>query len=82
MIMKEKYDFHFSYELIGSGKKHLITRKKNSNTGYDFDYNLIIDTLENSYRYVAKNVNELLDWRLMKHVKTVDLSVRKIQHLY
>ena len=26
-IMKEKYDFHFSYELIGSGKKHLITRK-------------------------------------------------------
>jgi len=58
-IMKEKYDFHFSYELIGSGKKHLITRKKNSNTGYDFDYNLIIDPLENGYRYVAKNVNEL-----------------------
>ena len=59
-IMKEKYDFHFSYELIGSGKKHLITRKKNSKTGYDFDYNLIIDTLENGYRYVAKNVNELV----------------------
>ena len=58
-IMKEKYDFHFSYELIGSGKKHLITRKKNSNTGYDFDYNLIIDPLENGYRYVAKKVNEL-----------------------
>lgn len=58
-IMKEKYDFHFSYELIGSSKNHLITRKKNSNTGYDFDYNLIIDTLENGYRYVAKNVNEL-----------------------
>ena len=34
----------FQYSLIGSGKNHLITRIKNGNSGYDFDYNLIVNS--------------------------------------
>lgn len=41
-IMKTKYNTTFQYELIGSGAKHLVTRIKNGNRGYDFDYNLIL----------------------------------------
>ena len=40
--MREHYGTKFQYQLIGSGKRHLITRVVNGNGGYDFDYNLII----------------------------------------
>ena len=40
--MREHYETKFQYQLIGSGKRHLITRVVNGNGGYDFDYNLII----------------------------------------
>ena len=40
--IREHYETKFQYQLIGSGKRHLITRVVNGNGGYDFDYNLII----------------------------------------
>lgn len=40
--MREKYNLPFRFQLIGSGKRHLITRISGGNRGYDFDYNLII----------------------------------------
>ena len=43
-IMKTYENISFYYELIGSGKRHLITRLKKGNTGFDFDYNLVIET--------------------------------------
>lgn len=36
-------DLTFQFHLVGSGKKHLITRIKGGNTGYDFDYNLVLN---------------------------------------
>jgi len=39
-------EFTFQYKLIGSGQRHLITRVEDGNKGYDFDYNLIIQTPE------------------------------------
>jgi hypothetical protein len=30
----------FTFKLVGSGGKHLVTRVVNGNTGFDFDYNL------------------------------------------
>lgn len=36
-------EFTFQYQLIGSGGRHLITRIKGGNQGYDFDYNLILN---------------------------------------
>jgi hypothetical protein len=41
-IMKSRYDTTFQFRLIGSGNRHLVTRLKNGNAGYDFDYNLIL----------------------------------------
>ena len=57
-FMKEKYDTTFQYRLIGSGKRHLITRVKGGNGGYDFDYNLILQAPEKGYCYKAKVVKE------------------------
>lgn len=41
-IMKQKYNTTFQYKLIGSAGRHLVTKIKNGNKGYDFDYNLIL----------------------------------------
>lgn len=41
-IMKKKYNTTFQYKLIGSAGRHLVTKIKNGNKGYDFDYNLIL----------------------------------------
>ena len=38
-----KHDFTFQFRLVGSGNKHLITRVKGGNKGFDFDYNLILN---------------------------------------
>lgn len=57
-IMEEKYETPFYYELIGSGRKNLITRIKDGNKGYDFDYNLVIPHPGEGYKYLANVVNE------------------------
>lgn len=52
-ILKEKYNITFQYKLIGSGRRHLITRVKGGNKGFDLDYNLILqryDCSENKLR--------------------------------
>ena len=43
IILKKKTGITFQFELIGSGSKHLITRVKGGNKGFDFDYNIIIN---------------------------------------
>ncbi len=57
-FMREKYDTTFQYRLIGSGKRHLITRVKGGNGGYDFDYNLILPDPGDGYHYIAKVIKE------------------------
>lgn len=61
-IMIEKYDTDFEYQLIGSGNRHLITRVKGGNKGYDFDYNLILPTLDDDWKYTPKAIaNQFMD---------------------
>ena len=43
ILRKEDRDMTFQFRLVGSGGRHLITRDKGGNKGYDFDYNLIIN---------------------------------------
>lgn len=57
-VMREKYDTTFQYRLIGSGKKHLITRIKGGNAGFDFDYNLVLQAPESGYVYRADVVKQ------------------------
>ena len=42
-LKKQDRDLTFQFRLIGSGSRHLITRIKGGNAGYDFDYNLILN---------------------------------------
>lgn len=56
--MRKKYGLKFQFQLIGSGQKHLITRIKGGNRGYDFDYNLIIPPPEEGYRYKANIIKQ------------------------
>lgn len=49
-----KKKFPFSFQLVGSGKRHLVTRIKGGNKGFDLDYNLILD--DDCYDYDAKEV--------------------------
>lgn len=32
----------FQYKIIGSGSKNLVTRVVNGNSGFDFDYNFVV----------------------------------------
>lgn len=51
--MREKYSLTFLFQLIGSARRHLVTRIRGGNSGYDFDYNLIISHPGNGYYYIA-----------------------------
>ena len=46
----------FQYYLVGSAsnKRHLVTRLKNGNKGFDLDYNLIIQKIANEYNKEEK----------------------------
>lgn len=44
ILKKEDSDMTFQFRLIGSGGRHLITRIKGGNNGYDFDYNLVMNS--------------------------------------
>lgn len=56
--MRKNYKLTFQFHLIGSGKNHLITRIKGGNSGYDFDYNLILSPPSNGCHYNAKNIKQ------------------------
>ncbi len=47
--MRKTYGLTFQFQLIGSGKRHLVTRIRGGNSGYDFDYNLIIQRWGDMY---------------------------------
>ena len=53
--MRKKYGLIFRFQLIGSGRRHLVTRIRGGNRGYDFDYNLIIPHPGKGYYYEASN---------------------------
>lgn len=56
--MRKRYGLTFQFRLIGSGQRHLITRIKGGNSGYDFDYNLILSPPDDGYRYIAKVIKQ------------------------
>ena len=58
VLMRKKYGLTFPFHLIGSGQRHLITRIKGGNRGYDFDYNLILSPPGDGYYYIAKVIKQ------------------------
>ena len=63
-ILRRDSGITFRFELIGSGSKHLITRIKNGNKGFDFDYNLIVNYDNGDMwkaDYARKEITKALD---------------------
>ena len=60
-LRKEKL-LTFQYNLIGSAsnKRHLVTRIKNGNQGFDLDYNIVINKLLKNGKNNAKWIKETL----------------------
>lgn len=58
VYMRKNYGLTFQFRLIGSGQRHLITRIKGGNKGYDFDYNLILSPPDDGDRYIAKVIKD------------------------
>lgn len=56
--LHKNYGVKFQFHLIGSGKRHLIAKIKGGNSGYDFDYNLILSPPNNGIPYNAKNIKQ------------------------
>lgn len=56
--MRKTFDMSFQFQLIGSGNRHLITRIRGGNRGYDFDYNLILPPPGNGYVYKADVIKQ------------------------
>lgn len=54
-IMQREYDLPgVRYRLIGSGDRHLVTRIKGGNKGFDLDYNIILPPLKEGWSYKPK----------------------------
>lgn len=51
--MRTNYKLTFQHKLIGSGNRHLVTREKGGNKGFDFDYNFIIPHPGEDYYWKA-----------------------------
>ena len=79
--MRKNYGLTFQFHLIGSGKRHLVTRIKGGNNGYDFDYNLILSPPGNGYRYDAKIIKQNFMTALKQLCKEQNTHFQRIQHL-
>ena len=56
--MRKNYGLTFQFHLIGSGRKHLVTRIIGGNKGFDFDYNLVIPHPGNGNYYKADIIKQ------------------------
>lgn len=62
-------EFTFQFKLVGSGSRHLITRVENGNTGYDFDYNLILNNPDQNSRWEPSYAKRLIMDAFQKALK-------------
>lgn len=69
-------EFTFQFKLVGSGGKHLITRKINGNKGFDFDYNIILNHRKSNegYYWKPKYAKETLINAFREVVKDTEYS--------
>ena len=50
--------FTFQYHFVGSSKRKMITRDRNSNTGFDFDVNIEVNDYDENYS--AEEIRSIL----------------------
>lgn len=67
-------DFTFKYKFVGSSERKMITRDRNSNTGFDFDVNIEVNDPDENYS--ATEIRNILRKGLDK------VTHSKITHSY
>lgn len=87
----------FQYDLIGSGRRRMVTIREGSNKGYDFDYNIklqyvpkdatpkeIKDMIRNAFRQVMKGsgYKDPEDSSSVLTIKMVDTKKSSIKHSF
>lgn len=65
--------FTFQYHLLGSSKRNMITRDRNSNKGYDFDVNIEVNDPDE--KYSAEEIREILHKALNKITNPYGYSI-------
>ena len=75
--MRQNYGLTFQFHLIGSGKRHLITKIEGGNNGFDFDYNLILSPPGDGYRYNAKTIKQIFMTALKTALRGTEYSFPK-----
>lgn len=65
--------FTFQYHFVGSSKQNMITRDRNSNTGFDFDVNIEVNDPDEEYS--AKEIRNILRKGLDKNTNPYGYSI-------
>ncbi len=55
-----KKEFTFQFKLVGSGSRHLVTRIKGGNGGFDLDYNLTLNNPDETHYWKAQFARETI----------------------
>lgn len=66
-------DFTFQYHFVGSSKRKMITRDRNSNIGFDFDVNIEVNDFDE--KYSAEEIRKILREGLDKVNKPYGYSI-------
>ena len=66
-------EFTFQYHFVGSSKRKMITRERNSNTGFDFDVNIEVNDPDENYS--AEEIRNILHKGLDRVINPYGYSI-------
>ena len=66
-------EFTFQYHIVGSSKRKMITRDRNSNTGFDFDVNIEVNDPDENYS--AEEIRNILHKGLDRVINPYGYSI-------
>ena len=66
-------EFTFQYHFVGSSKRKMITRDRNSNTGFDFDVNIEVNDPDENYS--AEEIRNILHKGLDRVINPYGYSI-------
>ena len=65
-------DFTFQYHFVGSSERKMITRDRNSNTGFDFDVNIEVNDPDENHS--AEKIRNIL--RKIRSIIPILMAIR------
>lgn len=78
-------DFTFQYHFVGSSKRKMITRDRNSNIGFDFDVNIEVNDPDEDYsaeKYETFFTKVSTRSRILMEIRFSDMITPKIPPVF